>query len=663
MADLQPRLATGLAGRYTIERELGRGGMATVWLARDLRHERPVAIKVLHPELAGAIGVDRFVREVQLTTRLQHPNIVPVLDSGVLHGADGLPLPWYAMPYVAGESLRTRLAREQQLPIDDALRITGAVAGALQAAHRQGIVHRDIKPENVLLADGGVYVLDFGIAKALIETGGERLTSTGIAIGTPSYMSPEQASAATVDARSDQYSLATVLYEMLTGEPPFTGTTVQAIMARRFAEPARPLRVVRSTVPAPVEDAVLKALERVPADRFPDLRAFAEALHATAASGAWQSRRPKSRSAWGAVAGAGLLAVAVIGVWLRFGTGLGAHRSPVDPEIVALDQRGLRGLGRRTPAGVIDAVEAFGAAVRRDSTYAPAWDGLAKSYSQAYGRAFQLPGVPRDSILPRALSAVEHALASDSGNSDTWLTQATLSRQIDPTDFGPVLRSLRQAIALDSTNAQALQLYAMTLAETGDLTGALDEWRRSVTAHPSYTEGLAFLALGHYWRRQYDSASTWADSAVAVDPNYVLGHTTVGYIAVEQRDYDRAVGAFEASGRLTTAVDALNALALAAMAEARAGRIEAAHSRLRDAEAKAVAFSPPSLHTVVDMAEAYAALGEAGPATAWLARFQPRGSLHFQFHLRCDPPFDPIKGDRRFKSLLIRPAPPPGQGC
>jgi serine/threonine-protein kinase len=270
-----------VADRYALEQELGRGGMATVWRARDLRHERLVAIKILHPELAGAIGVERFVREVRLTARLQHPNIVPVLDSGVLRAPGGISLPWFAMAYLEGESLRARLAREQQLPIGDALRITEAVAGALQTAHRQGVLHRDIKPENVLLADDRVYVVDFGIAKALVDTGGERLTSTSLSIGTPAYMSPEQTSGGGVDARSDQYSLATMLYEMLTGEPPFTGN-IQAIMARRFTEPARPLRPVRSTVPEPVERAVLRALERVPADRFPHLPAFVTALRSPA---------------------------------------------------------------------------------------------------------------------------------------------------------------------------------------------------------------------------------------------------------------------------------------------------------------------------------------------------------------------------------------------
>jgi serine/threonine protein kinase len=242
---MRDQLAAALSDRYTLERELGRGGMASVWLARDLRLDRPVAIKVLHPELAGAIGVERFVREVRVTARLQHPGVVPVLDSGSFAGPGGIELPWYAMAYVPGESLRQRLDRERQLPVEDALRITGEVADALAAAHREGIVHRDIKPENILLAGGRAWVADFGIARALVETGGERLTSTGIAIGTPAYMSPEQATADLVDARTDQYSLATVLYEMLAGEPPFAGPTAHAIMARRVAGPPRPIHPVR----------------------------------------------------------------------------------------------------------------------------------------------------------------------------------------------------------------------------------------------------------------------------------------------------------------------------------------------------------------------------------------------------------------------------------
>jgi eukaryotic-like serine/threonine-protein kinase len=370
------RLNAALRDRYTVERELGRGGMASVWLARDHRLDRPVAIKVLHPELAGAIGVDRFLREVRLTARLQHPNIVPVLDSGVV-SADATPLPWYAMAYVPGESLRIRLQREGQLPVDEALRITRETAAALRAAHRDGIVHRDIKPENLLLSGDRVYVADFGIAKALIETGAERLTSTGMALGTPAYMSPEQSSAGAVDARTDQYGLACVLYEMLTGEPPFTGPTAQAVVARRMTEPARAIRPVRPAVPAGVESTVLRGLERIPADRFPDIAAFAEHLiHPSA---------PRHRTGMRALGVAMFLLLAVAaGAWLAGRRG--ATASDRDPAVVTLYRRGVHAYEQRTPASVGEAIQLFATAVGRDSTYADAWSGLAKAYVRAYER-------------------------------------------------------------------------------------------------------------------------------------------------------------------------------------------------------------------------------------------------------------------------------------
>src|SRR5687768_18290902 len=272
------RLGAALAGRYRIERELGAGGMATVYLAHDLRHEREVAIKVLHPDLGAALGGDRFLSEIKTTARLQHPHILPLLDSG---DADGLL--YYVMPYVTGETLRARLEREQQLPIDDALRIAREVADALGAAHALGIIHRDIKPENILLQGGHALVADFGIALAVQHAGGARMTQTGLSLGTPQYMSPEQAMGErAVDARSDIYALGAVTYEMLTGDPPFTGATVQAIIAKALTERPVPPSTVRDTVPPGVEQAVLRALAKLPADRFANAAEFVAALRADA---------------------------------------------------------------------------------------------------------------------------------------------------------------------------------------------------------------------------------------------------------------------------------------------------------------------------------------------------------------------------------------------
>src|SRR5688572_27607899 len=232
---MHERLAVALQERYRIERQpdgslmlLGRGGTATVYLAHDLRHDRPVALKVVHSELSASVGTERFLREIRFVARLSHPHILPLFDSGEAAG-----LLYYVMPYVAGESLRERLSREKQLPLADALRITREVADALDYAHGHGVVHRDIKPENILLEDGHAVVADFGIASAVTAAGAESLTATGLGVGTPLYMSPEQATAeSSVDGRSDQYALATVLYEMLAGEPPFTGPTAHAILAR-----------------------------------------------------------------------------------------------------------------------------------------------------------------------------------------------------------------------------------------------------------------------------------------------------------------------------------------------------------------------------------------------------------------------------------------------
>ncbi|HEY7635325.1 MAG TPA: serine/threonine-protein kinase, partial [Gemmatimonadales bacterium] len=271
--ELATRLAVALADRFTLERELGRGGMATVYLAQDLKHDRPVALKVLHPEIAASLGTERFLREIRLTARLQHAHILPVFDSGAAVGQ-----PWYTMPYVRGESLRDRLRREVQLSVETALDITRQVAQALEYAHREGVVHRDIKPENVLLSEGQALVADFGVARALGAAGEEALTGTGMALGTPAYMAPEQASAGQVDARTDVYALGCVLYEMLAGEPPFTGPTPQAVIAKRFAQPAPSVLIVRPSVPRMVDEAIRKAMAPVPADRFPSVARFAEAL-------------------------------------------------------------------------------------------------------------------------------------------------------------------------------------------------------------------------------------------------------------------------------------------------------------------------------------------------------------------------------------------------
>jgi serine/threonine-protein kinase len=316
-------LRDALADRYALQREVGRGGMATVFLAEDLKHRRQVAIKVLHPDISAAIGPERFVREIEIAAKLQHPHILPLYDSGEAAG-----LLFYVMPFVEGESLRDRIDREKQLPQEDVIKITSEVASALGYAHSRDVVHRDIKPENIMLSGGHAVVTDFGIARAASAVEQQQLTQTGTVIGTPVYMSPEQGTGDVIDGRSDEYSLACVVYEMLVGQPPFTGPNVQAIIARHSMASVSPPSIVRDTIPETMEAALLRALAKVPADRFPTVIMFAEALampsHITAAF-----RRQTGETGKGSRKGAGWqrqLRWAVPGVVVVAVLAWGAHR-------------------------------------------------------------------------------------------------------------------------------------------------------------------------------------------------------------------------------------------------------------------------------------------------------------------------------------------------
>ncbi|MDH4043304.1 MAG: serine/threonine-protein kinase [Gemmatimonadota bacterium] len=335
MTELTARLSTALADRYRLERHLGEGGMATVYLAEDLKHKRKVALKILRPELAAVLGAERFVQEITTTANLQHPHILPLFDSGT---ADGFL--FYVMPFIDGETLRDKLNRETQFGIDEAVRITCDIADALDYAHRNGVIHRDIKPENILLHDGRPMVADFGIALAVSAAAGGRMTETGLSLGTPHYMSPEQATAEKeLSGRSDVYSLASMLYEMLTGNPPHVGASAQQIIMKIVTEEATPLTQLRKTVPVHVAAAVAKALEKLPADRFESAKAFADALTnpaftvTTAPPAGAPARRP---AGWSArlrdpfVVGPTLVAVAAIAAALGFARRPGVP-TPVPP--------------------------------------------------------------------------------------------------------------------------------------------------------------------------------------------------------------------------------------------------------------------------------------------------------------------------------------------
>jgi eukaryotic-like serine/threonine-protein kinase len=340
MAEVTERLSAALADRYRIVSLIGEGGMASVFLAEDLKHERKVALKVLRPELAAVLGADRFVQEIKTTAGLQHPHILPLYDSGSTTASDGggVEFLYYVMPYIQGETLRQKLDREVQLGVEEAVKITTEVADALQYAHDQGVVHRDIKPENILLHNGRAIVADFGIALAVSAAAGGRMTETGLSLGTPHYMSPEQATADKhITNRSDIYSLGSMMYEMLTGVPPHTGASVQAIILRIVSDEARPIRELRKAVPPHVEAAVAKAVEKIPADRFESAKAFADALHdpsfTTSGSRVAPSWTALPRSRRTLVPALAALTVALVALgawgWLRPATTAHVARYPI----------------------------------------------------------------------------------------------------------------------------------------------------------------------------------------------------------------------------------------------------------------------------------------------------------------------------------------------
>ncbi|HJR41450.1 MAG TPA: protein kinase [Gemmatimonadaceae bacterium] len=468
MTDATTGFLSSIASRYRVDRALGSGGMATVYLAQDVKHGRRVAVKVLHPELSAVLGAERFLKEIELTASLQHPHILPLFDSGDAEG-----LLYYVMPYVEGESLRQRLTRERQLPVPVALRIAGEVADALEYAHRRGVIHRDIKPENVLLHDGRALVADFGIALAVHEAGGHRITQTGLSVGTPQYMAPEQAAGErTIDARVDIYALGTITYEMLVGEPPFSGGSAQAVLARVITDEPKSITGQRRTVPEHVDAAILTALEKLPADRFGTAAEFAHALAAQPVSVA-TSRRIGARpspwrrvGAWSIAFVAGTALFALGAEWARragpamprFGATTKVTWDPGMEILPAISPDGklvAYGAGTSTLQQVYVRPVAGGRAVplTNDSTEhqsEPRWspDGTRILYL-ARGGAFSVPssgGVPRQEVPAGRPTEVSWASWSPDGASMAYVIFDSLF--IRERDAAPRLLSLMPEPAL-----------------------------------------------------------------------------------------------------------------------------------------------------------------------------------------------------------------------
>ncbi len=660
MTPLDQILAAELRERYAIDRELGEGGMARVWLATDVRHHRTVALKVLRPELARSGVADRFLREVRVLADLQHPHILALLDSGLVPltaGGEKI-CPYYVMPLVRGESLRERLAREGPLPLETASAIASQVAGALDYAHARGVVHRDVKPDNLLLADDQVYLADFGIASAVEDAVGSRLTETGLTLGTPAYMSPEQAAAERrIDGRSDQYSLACVVYEMLAGEPPFSGPTAQAIIAKRLAGPAPSIGVLRPSLPANVPAVVARGLAQAPADRFPTTGDFVAALRAPpAATQTSPVAAAAFRVSW--VPWVVLTLVAVVaGAYLlrsRANAAPSRNRRP-DSAAVAFRERADREAAQRTQTGVANAVQLYSRAIARDSSYAPAWNGLARAYVFANGWGFTIPGIPNDSLLTMALRASDGAFIADSGLASTWVARAIVMRQVSPSSRVDVFRAVHRALEIDSLSADAWHAYAGALVDSDSVDRALEAWRHAVRLRPSFVEAVAFLSLAHLWAGQFDSAAAWGDSAIALNPTTIMGHHSAGFAALARGDAARAEREFAAAERLGGGTEHVSSLAGLAMARAAEGDRQGARRLLLAAEAPAAASGIYPAHSVVWVAEAWGALGERDRAFALLHRFVEPRDLHFQLHLRHDPGMSTLRGDPRFAALLAPP--------
>jgi tetratricopeptide (TPR) repeat protein len=682
MVDAPGGLQSSLAGRYRIEREIGAGGMATVYLARDVRHGRAVALKVLRSDVAAAMGVTRFQHEVTLTAALQHPHILSLFDSGESAGCL-----YYVAPYVDGESLREKLGREGQLRIDETLEITRQVADALDYAHRSGIVHRDIKPGNVLLAayagDRRVHALvaDFGIARALPRAGdssvglatadAHRLTEAGITLGTPMYMSPEQAMGdSRVDGRSDIYSLGCMVYEMLAGEPPFTEASIQSLAARKLSASISSIATIRSSVPSSVDAIIRRALLPVAADRYATAGEFAAALTA-----AFATARDSQSSQRGQVAGAptagvsrrfsrpGVAALvtaglALIGVaaWAwstRTPHAMARVRAsaPRDSQAYALDRQARFEIDRRTEASVARAVGLLQRAIARDSDYVDAWADLTRALVFAHNNRYDVPGIPRAQLVAYGIRAGDRALEADSMSAIAWIARATSLYLIDPSTEHGVIPALHRATALDSNSADAWYLLGDYYEDALEPDSALRAFRRATTIRPTHPGALAFLALHFMWQRQSDSAMVWADSAARSNPTNVLSRQVRGLVLMQRGQVADAAEEFAATVGVGQGPERVwGWTGLAVVAWRRHDR-RATDSLIVRAIADADTLHP-SHHEAVYLAWMYAETGQRKRALDVLERFAEPRHLHFQLHLRREFTLDSLRHEARFAALL-----------
>ena len=581
-------LTLALADRYRIERELGQGGMATVYLAEDTRHHRKVALKVLKPELAHAVGSERFLREIETTAALHHPHILPLYDSGETEG-----FLYYVMPYVEGESLRDRLTREKQLPIDDALQIAREVSDALSYAHSRGVIHRDIKPENIMLEGGHAVVADFGIARAVSSAHGDSLTQTGTSIGTPSYMSPEQAAGSSdVDGRSDLYSLGCVVYEMLAGQAPFTGPTVESIVHQHMLAEPRPITQIRPAVPPAVAGVLQRALAKNPADRFSPVAQFADALRtgstASVAPAVPESSRPRGVR-WALIGGVSLGFVAIVATAAIFATRKRTAAPATDaPSIAVLPLADLSGGTNEyladgiaeTLINALSAVPGLRVAARTSAFSFKGKNQDVRSIAEALGVRTVLEGsVQRSGERLRVTAQLINA------KDGFHLWSQTFDRNV--TDVFAVQDEVARAVV------SALQVKLV--GETG--VRVTDQGTESLDAYNAYLQGLFF------WNKRTAAdlvrAERFFSQAIAADSGFAKAWASLAstYVLFMPSEYDvktlkplQALDRAERAARKALTLNPRSAEAYAALGNAlgQRGRLDES----ADAFQRAIAIDP-----------------------------------------------------------------------
>jgi len=655
VSDLE-RVAASVGDRYQVEREVGRGGMATVYLAQDRKHQRPVALKVLHPHLAANLGPERFLREIQIAASLQHPHIVPLYDSGQAEG-----FLFYVMPYIDGESLRHRMVRDTTLPVEDALRITRSIASALDYAHNRQVVHRDIKPENVLLHHGEAMVTDFGIAKALTAAAADNLTQTGTSMGTPAYMSPEQSAGETnLDGRSDQYSLACVLYEMLSGRTPFTGPNGQAIIARSFTEPVPPLVAPRERIPAFVDRAVMRALAKAPADRFVSAAAFSHALGSvggvsTPPGNTTASMRiPEAQSAK-SVAVLPFVNMSADAENEYFSDGIAEEiinaltkvrslRVASRTSTFALKGKNLdaRTIGDQLHVSTVleGSVRKAGNRLRVTAQLVNMADGY-QLWSERYDREMEDVFAIQDEIagsIVRALQvvlsegekkAIENAPRADVEAYDYYLRGRQFMHQLRRTGIQYARRMFERAIEIDAGFVKAYAgaadccclMYMLWDGSNANLEGADTYSRKALQLGPDVAEAHASRGLALTLGQHYEEAEREFETAIRLDPQLFDAHYFASRTAFLQGKNQEAVEFLHAAARVRP--EEYQPWFLMAMPLRKLDRVNDAEAAMREGIAKAerhVELNPDDARALYLGAGGLVQVGEEKRALEWARR-------------------------------------------